>query len=309
MGGKGSGYAIIIPTRTAEGNGLLDNLLDALSAQTAVPDEVHVVAGDKRQGRAINLGVSKTDAEYIATLDDDSVVDDPGLFEKLLSALRNDPSIGLAGAACEIPEWASPFQKRAMRQIPRRFFPTQTETVDSDMVQHPCLIMSRRLFIDIGGEDEELKRGLDPILRKKVRDAGKRVVVVADTWIYHLIPDSLIGLLRMYFRNGRGSRYASKRHPERVLELGDGYEGGEFVERRPAWFRAFRRFWMLVSAFFALKWIRLATDVAYLAGIVVETFFPSADDEVPKVRSVETSERKGRPYKLFVHQVELEEGR
>ena len=94
-----------------------------------------------------------------------------------------------------------------------------------------------------------------------------------------------------------------------MFELGDGYEGGEFVERRPAWFRAFRRLWMLVSAFFALKWIRLAADAAYLAGIAVETFFPSADDEVPKVRSVETSERKGRPYKLFVHQVALEEGR
>jgi GT2 family glycosyltransferase len=301
-------YSIIIPTRTMEGNALLDSLLEALSAQTARPREVHVVAGDKRQGRAINLGVSKTDSEYVSTLDDDSVVDDPKLFEKLLTVFEGDASIGVAGAACEIPEWASPFQKRAMRQIPRSYFPTQKETIDSDMAQHGCLVMPRGLFLEIGGEDASLKRGLDPILRKKVRDAGKRVVVVADTWIYHLLPDSLSALARRFFRNGRGSRYASKRHPERVFELGDGYEGGEFVERRSALFRAFRRFWMLVSAFFAFKWIRLAADAAYLAGIAVETFFPSADDEVPKVRSVGTSELKGRPFKLFVHQVELEEG-
>ncbi len=298
------GYSIIIPTRTMDGNKLLESLLKALSEQTALPEAVHVVSGDKRQGRAINLGVSKAESKYIATLDDDSIVDNPKLFAKLLSAMENDDSIGIGGAACEIPEWATPFQKRAMRQIPRCYFPTQKETIDSDMAQHGCLMMPRQLFLDIGGEDDELKRGLDPILRKKVRDAGKRVVVVADTWIYHLLPDSRIKLIKRFFRNGRGSRFASRNHPERVYELTDGFDDGTFPEKRPAPYRATRRLWLLLKSLLTLQWIRLSADIAYLAGILVETLSPS-EESAPKVAKVETRGIDGFPYKLFEHKVTL----
>ncbi|MCK5845757.1 MAG: glycosyltransferase, partial [Victivallales bacterium] len=195
-------YTIVIPVLRLDGNPHLENILDSLGEQSLPPDTAIIVAGDKRQGRAINFGVSKAETTYIGTVDDDTMIDDPELFRKLVDALNAVPTIGIAGASCAIPDSASAFQKRAMREIPRRFFPVQKNTVDSDMVQHPCLLMPRELFLEIGGEDEELIRGLDPVLRKKVRDAGKRVAIIADTWVYHLIPDGLWKVVKMYYRNG-----------------------------------------------------------------------------------------------------------
>ena len=301
-------FSLIIPVLKIENNPYLDSILNSLSQQTLKPSAVHLVVGDRRQGRAINYGVSKSDTKYIGTVDDDTQIDDPDLFRKLIDAMERDISIGMGGAACTIPDFASNFQKRAMKEIPRRFFPVQKTDIDSDMVQHPCLVMPRELFLKIGGEDEELIRGLDPVLRKKVRDEGKRVAIIADTQVYHLIPDGFWNVVKMYYRNGRGSGYAAKNFPERVLELSDGYDAGEFVERRPWIFRLFRRFFSLLSSVCTLKLIKVATDIAYGFGVLKERLFPSYI-KMPEVKKITTeSEEAGKyPYKLFIHRVELEQ--
>ena len=292
-----------------EGNPHLDNILRSLSEQTLPPESVLLVVGDKRQGRAINYGVSQSETTYIATVDDDTMIDDPELFQKLINAISADPSIGIAGAACVIPDHASEFQKRAMREIPRRFFPVQKETVDSDMVQHPCLVMPRKLFLDIEGEDEELVRGLDPVLRKKVRDAGRRVAIIADTCVYHLIPDGFWKVMRMYYRNGRGSGFASRNYPERVLELSDGYDGGSFAERKPFIHRVFRRIGSLALSIVKFELIKLSADIAYILGVAREKILPAYESSAPSVLSVSIEERGGYPFKLLVHVVELESAR
>jgi glycosyltransferase involved in cell wall biosynthesis len=298
-------YSIVIPVLKLEENPYLDNILSSLATQSLPPKCVLLVVGDKRQGRAINYGVSKLATTYIATVDDDTMIDDVDLFKKLLDAISTDSSIGIAGAACVIPEYASNFQKRAMREIPRRFFPVQKETVDSDMVQHPCLVMPRALFWEIEGEDEELVRGLDPVLRKKVRDAGKRVAIIADTWIYHLIPDGFWKVMRMYYRNGRGSGCASKNYPDRVLELSDGYDGGYFDERKPFFFRMYRRFISLMLSIFKMELIKVSADIAYILGVVREKLLPAYDSIAPAVVDVTVEERSGYPFDLLVHRIEL----
>jgi GT2 family glycosyltransferase len=299
-------YSLIIPVLKIEDNPYLESILNSLSEQSFKPDAVHLVVGDRRQGRAINYGVSKADTKYIGTVDDDSQIDDPELFKKLINAMEGDETIGMAGAACTIPDSASSFQKRAMRQIPRRFFPIQAENIDSDMVQHPCLLMKKELFQAIGGEDEELIRGLDPVLRKKVRDAGKRVAIIADTWIYHLIPDGFINVIKMYYRNGRGSGYASRNYPERVLELSDGFDQGEFIERRSLLFRLFRRLFSLLASICKFQFIKVATDIAYAFGVIKEKLTPSYI-EIPRVKEIKTEEETEKyPFKLFIHKVTLE---
>lgn len=298
-------YTIIIPILKIENNPYLNSILSSLADQSLLPEEVHLIVGDRRQGRAINYGVSQSRTKYIGTVDDDTQIDDPDLFKKLIAAMDADSSIGIGGAACEIPDSVSKFQKKAMTDIPRRFFPTQKENIDSDMVQHPCLVMPKDLFWEIGGEDEELIRGLDPVLRKKVRDAGKRVTVIADTWVYHLVPDGFWNLIKIFYRNGIGSGYASKNFPERVLELSDGYDNGVFVERKNIFFRIGRRFWALFFALLSLKFIRVAADIAYVVGFAKEKLFPSYI-EIPKVQQVLTEERNGYPFKLVIHNVILE---
>jgi glycosyltransferase involved in cell wall biosynthesis len=300
-------YAVIIPVLRLEGNPYLKGLLEALQQQSCKPAELHLVIGDKRQGRAINYGVSQAQSEVIATLDDDSFIDDVDLFKKLLDALASDESLGLIGAACEIPEWASSFQKKAMREIPRRWFPIQTQTVDSDMVQHPCLMMKKSFFEQIQGEDEELIRGLDPVLRKKVRDAGKRVAVIANTWVYHLLPDGLLRLMKMYFRNGRGSGYASRHFPERVLELSDGYDEGQFVEKRSLPFRIARRVLGLMKNMGLGKWVVTATDLAYACGVLFERISPTPFAQIPQVKSIKSEIWSEELDWVKVHRVELDE--
>jgi len=258
--------SIIIPVANIHENRCLDKLLDVLENQTLKDFEVILVIGDNRQGRAINQGVNAAHGKWIVTMDDDTIVPDNHLLEKLISNMEDEFNIGLGGAACIVPESASIFQKKAMLQIPRRFFPVQSENVESDFVQHPCLIISRELFLQIGGEDEELIRGLDPVLRQKVRDAGKKVCILANTAISHLIPDSYRNLFRMYKRNGWGSAYAQRFFPSRVLELTDGYDKGKFTKYRPLIYRIIRRVKFIVTNVFLFKWLRITTDIAYIIG-------------------------------------------
>ena len=297
-------YSLIIPVLTMEDNPYIDSILASLNEQSLLPKSVHLVIGDCRQGRAINYGVTQTSTKYIGTVDDDTQIDDHKLFEKLINAMNNDSSIGMSGAACTIPEFASKFQKKAMREIPRRFFPIQNKNVDSDMVQHPSLVMLKKLFDDIKGEDEELIRGLDPVLRKKVRDAGKRVTIIADTWIYHLIPDGFWKVVKMYYRNGRGSGYASKNYPDRVIELSDGYDDGEFTEKRNFLFRLIRRCYSLLKSILTLKFIKVSTDLSYIFGVIKEKFNPSYLD-IPQVEKITTEEKHNYKFKLFLHKVTL----
>jgi hypothetical protein len=211
----------------------------------------------------------------------------------------------MAGAACEIPDWATPFQKRAMLEIPRRFFSTQKKSIDSDMVQHPCLLMEKSFFDEIEGEDEELIRGLDPVLRKKVRDKGRRVVVVANTWVYHLLPDGLSKLCRMYYRNGKGSGYAQRFFPHRVLELTDGEDGGVFVEKRSFVYRLTRRFFSWAESLFRGQWIKMMTDLSYGAGVIMESLFPSSKQSAPEIEDISEEAMTGFAYPICVHRVQL----
>ncbi len=286
--------SIIIPIANISQNPFLDDILNSLSLQSFTNFEVILVVGDNRQGRAINKGAYDAAGDWIITMDDDTKILDNHLVKKLIDKMESNNHIGLGGASCIIPENASHFQKKAMLQIPRRFFPIQKDNVESDFVQHPCLIIKRQLFFDIGGEDEELIRGLDPILRKKVRDAGKKVSIIADTAIVHLLPGSIYGIFKMYWRNGKGSAFASKFYKDRVLELSDGYDKGNFVLKRPVYYRIVRRFFLLIITITNLHWIRLASDAGYVMGWIEGFLFSKKPEREIKIIYTESpAENRG----------------
>ena len=262
--------SIIVPTRDGERRGLMGKLLHDLAAQTLSSFELILVIGDRRQGRAINRGVALARAQYIATMDDDTVLGPVDLLERLITTLEDDDSIGMAGASTVVPEGSSRFQRRACQQIPRRFFPVVETVTDSDMVQHPCLAMRRDRFLEIGGEDEELIRGLDPLLRWKVREAGWRVVIAPHCWVGHPLPEGHRAVLRMYFRNGRGSAFAQRHYPERIYQLDAGHKGDDFAPHRSLISRALRAPLRLLGGLLRGRWIAVGSQVAYLAGYARE---------------------------------------
>lgn len=275
--------SVIVPSRDGHGGGLIDRLRDSLRKQSFRDFEFILVIGDNRQGRAINNGARSARGDIVMTMDDDTVLLSDDTIGNIVRAIDADPAIGMAGASTVVPPDASCFQHRASREIPRRFFPVQAETVDSDMVQHPCLAMPKKVFFEIGGEDEELVRGLDPLLRYKTRCAGYRVVIVANTAVAHVLPEGIWKVMRQYARNGKGSAFARKFYSNRIYESAPGYEGDDFKPVRPFPYRAARKVFNLFYSLASGKIIRFAADVSYIWGYATEYFFGKKKPEETKV--------------------------
>jgi glycosyltransferase involved in cell wall biosynthesis len=267
--------SIIVPSRDGSGGGLIERLKSDLKKQSFKDYEFILVIGDNRQGRAINNGVRSARGRIIMTMDDDTVLLLTELLERIVAVIDADPKIGMAGASCIVPPDASDFQHRACREIPRRFFPVLPATADSDMVQHPCLAMPKKVFEEVRGEDEELIRGLDPLLRYKVRLAEYRVVIVGRTAIAHMLPPNFPAVLKQYARNGRGSAFARKYFANRIYESARGFEGDAFEPVRPLWFRAFRKCGAMILSAARMEYIRLGAELAYTFGYISEYLFGS----------------------------------
>jgi len=270
---------IVIPSLDGSRGGKLDSLLRALRRQSFQDFEVRLMLLDPRQGRAINRAVRAARGEIIVILDDDTQLGHGRVIENLVRALDSDPGIGIAGASTVPDPASSDFQKRACREIPRRYFPVVDRIVESDMAQHPCLAIRKETFLEVGGEDEDLVRGLDPLLRRRVREAGYRVVIVPGTWVSHPLPEGLARIFRMYFRNGRGSAFAARHFPDRIYELSDGTPGLRFAPRRPLAYRVLRYPIRMLASVLRLRWVKLVAEGGYLAGYVAELFSGSRSPE------------------------------
>jgi glycosyltransferase involved in cell wall biosynthesis len=267
---KTDGYpkvSIIIPTADAYRNGFFPTLLEQLSDQTFQDFEVIIIKGDSRQGRAINEGAGLSRGQYLLTLDDDTNLVSKDAFEKLVKVMESDNNIGMAGGINVIPGDASPFTKRAMSQIPRRATPEVSQVTDSDLAEHPLLMMRKDAFEEIGGENELMPRGLDPYLRSRFRRAGLRVVVVPGAYYTHLPPPTFPKLLKQFYRNGKQAGFCNKFFPEWLIETPDDHVR-EFVERRSFLYRAARYAVSMLRNSLSGRWIYTGAYIAYAYGFV-----------------------------------------
>ena len=260
--------SILIPTADGARHGYLDQLLRQIGEQSWQDLEVIQVQGDNRQGRALNLGAAHARGEFLLTFDDDTSLGCPAVIERLVRAMESDPSIGMAGVENRVPEDASWLVRRLMLEVPRRSSPPVQEITDSDMAEHPCLMMRKSAFYQVGGEHEIVPRGLDPYLRREFRLEGYRVVVVPGVWIYHLPPPTLRGIVRQFYRNGRMSALVSRQFPDLALDNALAHDGSSPIAR-PRWYRALRHAGRMVGALVGLRWIYLLTSAAYGAGVLM----------------------------------------
>ena len=265
--GKGDiDLSVIIPTSDAYRDGYFLKLLSQIGYQDYSNFEVIVVRGDPRQGRAINTGASLAQGKHLLTLDDDTSLPDAETFSKLVTVMDTHPEIGMAGGNNVIPEDASFFVRRVMIELPRRSWEPVSEITDSDLAEHPCIIMRAAEFKSIGGENELIPRGLDPYLREEYRKIGKRVVVVPKVIYHHLPPDSLKKLLKQSFRNGRQAAFVNRNYPRWVIETPSKH--GTFVPRRPLWVRMLRYPLRLMCTLLTGRWIWFMHQMFYAAGFV-----------------------------------------
>jgi len=256
--------SVVVPTVDARRGGYFLQLLRQIDAQRGQPYELIVVKGDPRQGRAINVGAELARGRYLLILDDDTSLPDPETFEKLVAVLEGHAAIGMVGGNNLIPSDAASFVRRAMEEIPRRSWSPVQALTDSDLAEHPCLMMRTAEFKAVGGENELIPRGLDPYLRQAFREAGLRVVVAPGVVYHHLPPDSWLKLLGQYFRNGRQAAFVNRHYPQWVIETPSDH--GAFALQVPFRRRLLRYVGSLTDSLCAGQWVWLSCQLWYLTG-------------------------------------------
>jgi glycosyltransferase involved in cell wall biosynthesis len=260
--------SVVIPTIDANRGGYFLKLLSQIGCQDFENSEVIVVRGDPRQGRAINTAAALARGKYLLTLDDDTSLPDPTIFRKLVMVMESHLKIGIAGGNNVIPEEAKVFVRRVMKQLPRRSWEPVKEIIDSDLAEHPCMIMRTEEFKLVGGENELIPRGLDPYLRQEFRKLNKRVVVVPEVIYHHLPPDNFRELLSQFYRNGRQAAYTNRNYPQWVIETPQ--QHGQFKVRQSFLFRILRFPMRLLSALVTGKPIWFVCEVVYALGFAHE---------------------------------------
>jgi GT2 family glycosyltransferase len=258
--------SVIIPSWDGYRDGCVPRLIESVERQTLQDYELIVVKGVSPQGRAINQGVAQAKADILIILDDDSELADDTVFETLLEALDADDRIGMAGASIVVHPEATPFQRRAADQFPRFQTPVVAELTDSDLACHGCCAFPRAVFEAIGGEREDIVRGLDPDLRVRLREAGYRVVLAPHCRIYHPMPDGWRALTQIFFRNGYGSAYAQKYQPESVYETHEELHDTRFEPRTTLAYRVMRYPTRLAKAILSGQLLRFWAYTVYAAG-------------------------------------------
>jgi GT2 family glycosyltransferase len=247
---------------------MVPRLRASIAMQRFTDHETIVIAGVRPQGRAINQGVARARGEIIAIIDDDSELADGETLARLVDTLDADPGIGMAGASIVVAPDATPFQRRAADQFPRFQTPVVEQVTDSDLACHGCCVIPRAVFETVGGEREDIVRGLDPDLRARLRQAGYRVVLAPHARIHHPMPDGWRSLLRIFFRNGQGSAYAYKFQRDSVYETHEALDAADFRPRTALPYRVLRFPFRLLRALFMGRFLRLGAYCAYAAGYV-----------------------------------------
>jgi GT2 family glycosyltransferase len=258
--------SIVIPSLDGHRDGYVPALLQSIASQTFTDYEVHLVKGVSPQGKAINLGAARARGDFLVILDDDARLADAEVLGRLVATLEQDSRIGMAGASIVPDPLWNPFQRRAATQFPRLCTPEVGEITDSDMACHGCCAFPLRVFREVGGEREDILRGLDPDLRVRLRAAGYRVVLAPDCRIHHPLPPNWKALLRTYYRNGYGSAYAMRFAPDSVYETHESLQEGGFQPRTSLHFRVARFPLRLLKAALLGQFMRLAAYTAYAAG-------------------------------------------
>ena len=260
--------SIVIPTIDKMREGYLPALLSQVDQQTFRNFEVLLVIKDTRQGRAINSGVALASGKYIVILDDDTRLGTNYILEKMVESMELHPEIGMAGVANLIPDDASWFIRQVMREIPRRTSPIVQEITDSDLAEHPCCIIPREVFIEVGGENELIPRGLDPYLRQAIRQAGYRVVVLPELFIHHLPPGTFRKFVRQFYRNGKMAAYVNKFYPEFVVELAYQH-AAEVKQKRFLIVRIISYCVRVLKTILTIRFFYLLSLLLYLTGFVI----------------------------------------
>lgn len=258
--------AVVIPSGDSSRDDSLVGLMADLERQTVRPVQIEVVRGVSPNGKARNVGVERTQAEYLLFLDDDVRLGSDDVIEKLLKAL-GEPGVGLSGTSQLLPPTSSSFQRRCAAEVSRSQSPVVEVLTDSDMVTTQCCATRREVLAQVGGFHDRILRGVDPELRHRYRQSGFRIAVAPQAWHYHPMPANWRALWHMAYRNGYSSAFAQKNFPETVLYNPEGHVD-RFEARPPFVRRLLGRIGGAAQALLSGRPYGLLYDLAYAYGFL-----------------------------------------
>lgn len=213
-GNKFEGTSIIIPTFNQLD--LLKQCLESVERYTDLPYELIVIDNASTDGTArylqslrgqvrvrsfdenkgfaaaVNLGLMMAKGTTIVLLNNDILVT-ANWLRNMLICLESDPNIGMVGPVTNYisgeQQIKVPYNRvDQMPEFARKHNVSNPELWrDTEWLRGFCLLFRRELFEEIGYWDEGFEIGNyeDNDYNIRVRLAGKRLVIAADTFIHH----------------------------------------------------------------------------------------------------------------------------
>ena len=235
------GTSIIIPT--CNQLGLLRKCLESIERHTDTPYEIIVIDNASTDGTAryldslrglvrsrlletnkgfataVNTGLMMAKGTTMVLLNDDILVTDHWLHNMLV-CLNSDPTIGMVGPVTNYisgeQQILVPYRRIAEMPAYARKHNHSDPAFwrDTEWLRGFCLLFRRELFESIGYWDEGFEIGNyeDNDYNIRVRLAGKRLVIAADTFIHHFDSVSIraIGSAIAESNNRNESYYLAK---------------------------------------------------------------------------------------------------
>ncbi|MEK7309539.1 MAG: glycosyltransferase [Planctomycetota bacterium] len=267
--------SVIIPSLDGYRNGNVPKLIEAIKGQTFHDLEVILVKGVMPCARAHNAGVNYATGKIIVFFDDDIILGHDHIIENLIAPFAAHQAIGITGASQLLPPDANRFQKRCNKEFDRFQFPVINEMIESDMATHAAMAIRKNVFMKAGQENVNLIYGDDPEFRARLRQAGYKIVVVPQTWIYHPPPKNLISFLRISFQRGKGAAHDFLNYPDLIYETPPA-NAKTFVSHRSFLYRVLRAIIQNIEATLKLKLIflsvRISYEIGYGLGLLREIF-------------------------------------
>ena len=257
--------SVIVPSADGWRGGNVPRLVAELTGQSQEGLEIVLVKGESPNGYARDLGARQAHGAYFVFVDDDARFDRNDVIPRLIEVLRMDTGVGMAGVAQRLPPELSPRERWVAEQLPRTSAPVVRRVTDSDMVTTLCLAMPRDLYFDIGGMNTWMIAGVDPELRQRVRAAGKRVVVVPETWAYHPVPLSPSGILRYGFVKGMYSAWQFRFARNLSFDCPEDHQAGQ-PARTGLLYRVSRKGASMARDLARGRVVRAVHDVSYSCG-------------------------------------------
>lgn len=205
--------SVIIPSLDGYREGNVERLLSDLKKQTFKDAEVKLIKGVRPNGKARDVGAKEARGQILIFIDDDVRLGHSKVLENLIRPLEADEKMAMVGASVKIYDDAG-YLAKEYDKILNFSTPVTVELDYQGWVQHSCLAIKKSIFEEIGGENEDLITGTDVDLNMRIKAKGYKTALVPNTWVYHLMPDSIVKIIKKAFGWGLGSAYAVEKKPE-----------------------------------------------------------------------------------------------